>query len=98
MSRHANLQNRRCQPCHGTAPDLAGRGVVNPVAAILSCAMLLDHLGRAEHDNAPARAARQIESAVALTLADSRFRTRDIGGRASTREVTSAVLAQFVEK
>jgi len=60
--------------------------------------MLLDHLGRAEHDDAPARAARKIESAVALTLADSRFRTRDIGGRASTREVTSAVLAQFVEK
>ena len=98
MSRHANLQNRRCQPCHGTAPDLAGRGVANPVATILSCAMLLDHLGRAEHDDAPARAARKIESAVALTLADSRFRTRDIGGRASTREVTSAVLAQFVEK
>jgi len=58
--------------------------------------MLLDHLGRAEHDDAPARAARKIESAVALALADGRFRTADIGGRGSTEEVTSAVLAQLV--
>jgi len=60
--------------------------------------MLLDHLGRTKHDDAPARAARKIESAVALTLAYSRFRTADIGGRGSTKEVTSAVLAQLVEK
>jgi len=86
------------QPCHGTAPDLAGRGVANPVATILSCAMLLDHLGRAKHDDATAWAARQIESAVALALADGRFRTADIGGQASTREVTSAILARLVEK
>jgi len=86
------------QPCHGTAPDLAGRGVANPVAAILSCAMLLDHLGRTKHDDAPTRAARQIESAVALALAESRFRPADIGGQASTREVTSAILAHLVEK
>ena len=43
------------QPCHGTAPDLAGRGIANPVATILSCAMLLDHLGRTRNDDAPTR-------------------------------------------
>jgi 3-isopropylmalate dehydrogenase len=84
------------QPCHGTAPDLAGRGVANPLATILSCAMLLDHLARTRRDDAPARAARRIESAVALTLADGRFRTADIGGHSSTEEVTSAILSHLV--
>ena len=83
------------QPCHGSAPDLAGHGVANPVATILSCAMMLDHLARTKHDDAPARAARQIESAVALVLDDGRFLTRDIGGQASTKEVTSAILERL---
>ncbi len=80
------------QPCHGTAPDIAGQGVANPVAAILSCALLLDHLGRTKGDDAPSKAARQIESAVAHALADRRCRTPDLGGGASTREVTKAIL------
>ena len=60
--------------------------------------MPLDHLGRAQRNDAPARAARRIESAVAFALADSRFRTADIGGGASTKEVTSAILARLIEK
>ena len=81
----------------GTAPDLAGRGIANPVATILSCAML-DHLGRTKHDDAPERAARRIELVVALAFADGRFRTADIGGQAPTKEATSAVLAHLVER
>lgn len=57
--------------------------------------MMLDHLARTKHDDAPARAARQIESAVALVLDDGRFLTRDIGGQASTKEVTSAILERL---
>jgi 3-isopropylmalate dehydrogenase len=96
----ADLGDRHAvfQPCHGTAPDLAGQGIANPVATILSCAMLLDHVGRIKHDDAPARAARRIDSAVALTLADGRFRTADVGGEASTNEVTSAILARLTQK
>src|SRR5208337_3932940 len=60
----ADLGDRHAvfQPCHGTAPGLAGLGVANPVATILSCAMLLDHLARTNQDDASARAARLIES------------------------------------
>ena len=96
----ADLGDRHAvfQPCHGTAPDLAGKGVANPVATMLSCAMLLDHLGRRNHDDGPTRAARKIHSAVALTLADSRFHTADVGGQASTDEVTRAVLSSLMMK
>lgn len=83
------------QPCHGTAPDLAGQGIANPVATILSCALLLDHLGRTKQDDAACRAARLIESAVGLALADGQCRTADLGGQASTREVTGAILARL---
>jgi 3-isopropylmalate dehydrogenase len=83
------------QPCHGTAPDIAGQGIANPVATILSCAMLLDHLARTRSDPAAAEAARRIDLAVWRALADGRTRTPDIGGRATTREITGAVLAQL---
>jgi len=73
------------EPVHGSAPDIAGKGIVNPLATILSGAMMLDHLGMAE-------AARETESAVASVLAEGKVRTPDIGGKSSTEEVTSAVL------
>jgi isocitrate/isopropylmalate dehydrogenase len=59
--------------------------------------MLLSHLGRTNHDAGPERAARKIESAVALGLAGARVRTPDLGGRASTSDVTNAVIA-YLEK
>ncbi|MBZ5605128.1 MAG: 3-isopropylmalate dehydrogenase [Acidobacteriia bacterium] len=74
------------EPVHGSAPDIAGRGVVNPLAMILSGSMMLDHLGLAE-------AAKSIERAVATLLADGKIRTPDLGGISSTREVTDAVIA-----
>jgi 3-isopropylmalate dehydrogenase len=83
------------QPCHGTAPDITGQGIANPVAAVLSAVMLLDHLADRHDDPAPRAAARRIESAVAAALADSTgaARTPDIGGHATTVEATRAFLA-----
>jgi 3-isopropylmalate dehydrogenase len=80
------------QPCHGSAPDIAGRGVANPIAAILSAAMMCRWLGLQHHDPAAARAADRIEAAVARALADPRTHTCDIGGAASTRAAADAVL------
>lgn len=74
------------EPVHGSAPDIAGRGIANPIAAILSVAMLLDHL------NAP-RGAQTVRDAVARVLAAGAPRTPDLGGNASTVEVGRAVLA-----
>ncbi|MFL5264144.1 MAG: tartrate dehydrogenase [Anaeromyxobacteraceae bacterium] len=69
---------------HGSAPDIAGKGVANPVAQIASAAMMLDHLGHAE-------AAQSVDRAIDAVLSDPRLRTRDLGGKASTRELTDAV-------
>jgi tartrate dehydrogenase/decarboxylase/D-malate dehydrogenase len=74
------------EPVHGSAPDIAGKGVANPLAAILSAGLLLDHLGL----TASAAALRQ---AVAAVLKARTPRTPDLGGSAKTVEVTAAVLA-----
>ncbi len=73
------------EPVHGSAPDIAGRGVANPVGAILSAAMLLEHIGR------PA-AADQVRQAVATVLPDH-IATPDLGGAATTEQVTQAIIA-----
>jgi tartrate dehydrogenase/decarboxylase / D-malate dehydrogenase len=76
------------EPVHGSAPDIAGKGVVNPLAAILSAAMMLEHLGVTE-------AADEVERAVAAVLAEGKVRTPDLEGVSSTVEVTGAVLAKL---
>ncbi len=76
------------QPAHGSAPDIAGKGVANPVAAILSIAMMLDWLGH----SATRRAAAAIEAAVGTTLADPEARTPDLGGRLKTTEMTDRII------
>jgi tartrate dehydrogenase/decarboxylase/D-malate dehydrogenase len=76
------------EPVHGSAPDIAGKGVVNPLATILSAGMMLDHLGMNE-------AAGAVESAVAAVLADAKVRTPDLGGHNSTEEVANAVLEKL---
>src|SRR5947209_2505386 len=73
------------EPVHGSAPDIAGRGVVNQLASILSLGMMLDHLGLEQ-------AGRSVERAVAGVLAAGKFRTPDLGGTSSTNEVTGAVI------
>jgi 3-isopropylmalate dehydrogenase len=97
MAPSADLGDRQAvfQPCHGTAPDIAGKGTANPLAAILSCAMMLDHLARMRQDPAPAATARRIETAVADALSLGLALTADVGGRASTREATAVVLSEL---
>jgi 3-isopropylmalate dehydrogenase len=83
------------QPCHGTAPDIAGRGVANPLAAILSGVMLLDHLADRHGDTAPRAAARRIDAAVSAALVAGEAQTLDVGGRASTHDAARAVLRRL---
>ncbi len=73
------------EPVHGSAPDIAGKGVANPLAAILSTAMMLDHVGAPD-------SAERIRRAVASVLARSTPKTADLGGKNSTAEVGAAVL------
>lgn len=72
------------EPVHGSAPDIAGQGVANPVGAIWSASLMLDHLGEAD-------AARAVLEAVELVCREGP-RTRDVGGSASTRQVGDAVV------
>jgi 3-isopropylmalate dehydrogenase len=79
------------QASHGSAPDIAGKGVANPVAQILSAAMMLDWLGDRRLDSQAKTAAQAIDSAVARVLMDSQHHTVDMGGKASTEGVGNAV-------
>jgi isocitrate/isopropylmalate dehydrogenase len=76
------------QPSHGSAPDIAGKGIANPIATILSAAMMLEWLGQAE-------AARAIESAVEKVLADPANRTRDLRGTLRCKEMGEQVEKAF---
>ncbi len=72
------------EPVHGSAPDIAGKGIANPVAMIWSAAMMLEHLGEAE-------AASAIEAAIETVFEDEASRTADMGGRATTQECGRAI-------
>ncbi|MEL6486917.1 MAG: isocitrate/isopropylmalate family dehydrogenase, partial [Pseudomonadota bacterium] len=74
------------EPIHGSAPDIAGQGIANPLGAILSSAMLLRHSANMND------AAAQIETAVSKAL-EKGLRTKDLGGQAGTEEATEAVLS-----
>jgi tartrate dehydrogenase/decarboxylase/D-malate dehydrogenase len=74
------------EPVHGSAPDIAGKGIANPLAAILSAGMMFDHLRQD-------KAANTIRQAVAKVLKAGKPRTPDMGGNATTTEVAEAVLA-----
>jgi tartrate dehydrogenase/decarboxylase/D-malate dehydrogenase len=75
------------EPVHGSAPDIAGKGIANPVAQIWTGAMMLRHLGEEQ-------AAHAVEQAIFKVLASSSVRTRDIGGKASTREMGEVIAAE----
>lgn len=68
------------EPVHGSAPDIAGKGIANPIGQILSGAMMLDHLGHPD-------AASRVEQAVSTVLQNSPLRTPDMGGKATTVEL-----------
>jgi tartrate dehydrogenase/decarboxylase / D-malate dehydrogenase len=93
MAPSANLNPERkfpsmFEPVHGSAPDIAGKGIANPIAQIWSGAMMLEHLGERQ-------AARAVEAALAAVLARSDTMTPDLGGHAGTAEVGKAIAAEI---
>lgn len=74
------------EPVHGSAPDIAGQGIANPIAAIWTGAMMLEHLGQQ-------KAAARIMGAIETTLANPSTRTRELGGSANTEQVVAACVA-----
>jgi tartrate dehydrogenase/decarboxylase/D-malate dehydrogenase len=75
------------EPVHGSAPDIAGKGIANPIGQIWSGAMMLRHLGVPE-------AADAVETAIADVLTEGKARTPDIGGTASTKNLGAAIVAR----
>jgi isocitrate dehydrogenase (NAD+) len=88
----ANIGERYAvfEAVHGSAPDIAGKGLANPIAIIRSAALLLDHIGQRQ-------AARCVETAVERTLAARRGLTRDLGGQGTTRSLTDQIIANLKE-
>ncbi len=74
------------EPVHGSAPDIAGQGIANPLGQFWSASMMLDHLGHAE-------AAADLMAGIEASLLDPATRTPDLGGTGNTDEVASAVLS-----
>ncbi|EAR51321.1 3-isopropylmalate dehydrogenase [Oceanicola granulosus HTCC2516] len=84
-------RNAVFQPCHGSAPDIAGQGRANPIAMVLSAAMMLDWLGRTRGQEAMRADALRIHEAVREVVTSGGPLTPDLGGTASTGEVVAAV-------
>ncbi|MGD2066734.1 MAG: isocitrate/isopropylmalate dehydrogenase family protein [Candidatus Bathyarchaeota archaeon] len=73
------------EPVHGSAPRLAGKGIANPMAAIMASRMMLDHLGESSW-------AERIENAIVTVLNEGKVLTPDLGGSSSTKQVTDAII------
>jgi isocitrate dehydrogenase (NAD+) len=86
----ANLGTRYAvfEAVHGSAPDIAGKGLANPIALVRSAAMMLEHVGQRQ-------AARRIEASVKKTLAEGRGLTRDLGGDGNTGTITERLVANL---
>ena len=76
------------EPVHGSAPDIAGRGIANPIAQVWTGAMMLEHLGHPD-------AARAVVTAIEAQVTEGTLLTRDLGGKASTAEVGQAIAARI---
>ena len=83
----ANIGERYAvfEAVHGSAPDIAGKGLANPIALLRSAAMMLEHVGHRE-------AAKRIERSVATTLQNGIGLTRDLGGPGNTRSITEQII------
>ncbi len=73
---------------HGTAPDIAGKGIANPTAVMLAACQMLDHIGKAD-------IARRVQGAIEATLREQKVVTGDVGGTATTAQYTDAVIARL---
>ena len=80
------------QAAHGSAPDIAGQGVANPLGTILAGAMMLDWLGRRHDDDSMTEGAQRIQAGVEAVLGAGEVTPRDLGGTSGTREIVDAVL------
>src|SRR5580704_14776411 len=78
------------EPVHGSAPDIAGKGIANPLAAILSASLMLNHLGLEQSANA-------VRSAVSKVLAEGKIKTADLGGKHTTAEMGNAVVSALAD-
>src|SRR5262249_17182211 len=76
------------EPVHGSAPDIAGKGIANPTATILSTVLMLDHLGLTDESV-------RLDAALARVYRDGKALTPDQGGTATTRQMTAEVLAAY---
>ena len=94
---NAGERHAMAQATHGSAPDIAGKGIANPYAMVMSGKMLLDWLALKRDEPRAAAAARLIDAAVERVVAEGRHLTRDLGGSASTREMGDAI-AEAVAK
>jgi 3-isopropylmalate dehydrogenase len=92
---NASATQAMAQASHGSAPDIAGKGIANPAGMILSAAMLLAWLAGERKDPAVGEAGQAVERAVSTVL-EKGPRTRDLGGTASTAEFTAALVRQVV--
>jgi tartrate dehydrogenase/decarboxylase/D-malate dehydrogenase len=93
MAPAANLNPERhypsmFEPVHGSAPDIAGRGIANPIGQIWTAKMLLDHIGKAELGAA-------LLDSIEAVLADGQVQTPDLGGRHTTTEMADAIIAEL---
>lgn len=79
------------EPVHGSAPDIAGKKLANPIACIWTAAMMLDHLGESE-------GAKLMVNAIEKITAKGEILTRDLGGEANTQEVTQAIIEQIKKR
>jgi tartrate dehydrogenase/decarboxylase/D-malate dehydrogenase len=78
------------EPIHGSAFDIMGQGLANPIGTFWSCVMLLDHIGEA-------KAAIRLMQAIETITANPKLHTKDLGGNARTEEVTNAVCALLAQ-
>jgi isocitrate/isopropylmalate dehydrogenase len=76
------------EPVHGSAPDIAGKGIANPVAAFLSAALMLEYLGEGNWST-------RIENAIISVLREGRILTPDLGGTSTTSQLTDAVISSL---
>ena len=97
MAPSADIGDRHAvfQPCHGSAPDIVGRGLANPVAAVLSGAMMLDWLGSSHADRKLLAAGRALFAAVDAAFADGTLLPHELGGDAGTAKIAAALAGKL---
>jgi len=92
---NSNATHCMAQAIHGSAPDIAGKGIANPTSLILSAAMLLNWLAIHRNSNACRMASQQIEAALEAVFAEPESRTRDLGGPLGMKDFTAAICARL---